>query len=170
MLHRYYLTQRGVAPGCQPKGFTSFEEITAGELTNGKRCYGYIDYGHELTQEEVARYELTPHGESVRLREYKPFNGWDSFAEQTGKTGYDDYAKPGDIVDRETYDYFLNVLPPRTMEWGYFQVGEPYDYQENEQGRLRAIWPTFDYDGERYYYLGNCFAGGRENIPSRRRL
>ena len=40
---------------------------------------------------------------------------------------------------------------------------------DEKTGKYRETWPTFKYDGERYYYLGNCFAGeevehGRE-IP-----
>lgn len=163
-MHRYYLTQRGVAPGCQPKGFTSWEEILDGELTNGQRCYGYIDYDRELTQEDVTRYELTPHSAKVRLREYKPFDGWHKFSVETGKGNYYDYAQPGDIVDRETYDYFLNIMPPVTMERGYFQVGEPYSHAEDKAGRWRATFMTFAREGERYYYLGHCFAGEREHI------
>ncbi len=170
MLYRYYLTQRGISIGTQPNGFVSKLDTEGGELTNGRRCYGYVEYDRELTEQEIKMYELTPHSKTVRLRENKPFSGWDDFAEKTGKTSYDDYCKPGDIVDEETYNYFLNILPPLTMRRGYFQVGEPYSTRIDEKtGKYRETWPTFKYDGERYYYLGNCFAGeevehGRE-IP-----
>lgn len=163
-MHRYYLTQRAVAPGCQPKDFSLWSETKDGELTNEKRCYGYVEYNRELTQEEISEYELVPHSKTVRLREYKPFDGWHKFAVETGQANYYDYAQPGDIVDRETYDYFLNILPPATMERGYFQVGEPYSHEEDKDGRWRPTFMTFVREGDKYYYLGHCFAGGRENV------
>ena len=162
-MHRYYLTQRGVAPGCQPSGFTSWEETPDGELTNGSRCYGYVDYDRELSPGEVVAYELTPHTEEIRLREYKPFKGWGDFEGEDGKTSYEYYAKPGDIVDRETYDYFLDILPPVVMKRGYFQVGEPYSTAKAEDGTWKETWATFVKEGDKYYYLGHCFAGERKH-------
>ena len=156
MMYKYYLTQRGVAPGCQPSGFTSWEETPDGELTNGKRCYGLVNYDRELSAEEIATYELVPDGE-IRLREYKPFGEW------LGDCSYYDYAKPGDIVDSKTYDYFLGILPPLDMKRGYFQVGEPHSTAQAEDGSWKKTWPTFIKKGEKYYYLGNCFAGERKH-------
>lgn len=159
MLHRYYLTQRGISIGTQPNGFVSKSDTDGGELTNGRRCYGYVEYSREPTEQEIKIYELTPHSEVIRLREYKPLSGWDDFAEKTGKHNYEDYCKPGDIVDEESYDYFLNILPPLTMRRGYFQVGEPHSTRIDDKGTYRETWMTFKHDGERYYYMGNCFAG-----------
>ena len=163
MRYRYYLTQRSIAPECQPCDFMSWEETQGGELTNGKRCYGFVDYSRELSQEEVDDYELTVHTDEIRLREYKTFDGWHKFAERTGKANYHEYAKPGDIVDRETYNYFLEILPPVTMERGYFQVGEPYSTEQAENGIWKETWATFAKDGDKYYYLGHCFAGERKH-------
>ena len=157
------MTQRGVAPGCQPSGFTSWEETPNGELTNGKRCYGFVDYDRELSSEEIACYELVPQGGDIRLREYKPFDGWHKFSVETGKHSYYDYAKPGDIVDRETFDYFLEVLPPVTMKRGYFQVGEPHSTAKAEDGTRKETWATFAKEGDRYIYLGHCFIGERKH-------
>lgn len=151
-MYKYYLTQRGIAPGCQPNDFTSWEETPNGELTNGKRCYGIINYRRKLSPEEISMYELIPHSEEIRLRKYKPFKGWK-------EENYDDYAKPGDIVDEETYDYFLDILPPATMKLGYFQVGEPYRMMKAEDGTYKETWLTFAKKGDKYYYLGHCFAG-----------
>ena len=69
MAYRYYLTQRGVAPGCQPSGFTNWEDTPNGILTNGAKCYGFIEYERELTEREVKDYELTPHSNAVHLQE-----------------------------------------------------------------------------------------------------
>ena len=159
MIHKYYLTQRGVAPGCQPKDIVSWEDTPNGELTNGKRCYGIVSYDRELSPEEVATYELVPQSKEVRLREYKSFDGW----HKSSKEHYCDYAQPGDIVDSETFDYFLDILPPVTMKWGYFQVGEPYSTAKAEDGTWKETWMTFCKEGERYFYLGNCFIGERKH-------
>lgn len=162
-VHRYYLTQRGISIGTQPKDFVSSADTQGEELTNGRRCYGYVDYNRKLTPEEVEEYELTPHSDTAHIREYKPFKGWHEFSEQTGKHNYYDYAKPGDEVDEETYNYFLDILPPVTLKHGYFQVGEPYSHAEDESGKWRATWTTFIHEGDKYYYLGHCFAGGYEH-------
>ena len=101
----------------------------------------------------------------------KTLKGWHEFADANkgGKTDWDYYCKPGDEVDREVYDYFLDILPPRTLARGYFQVGEPYSHKQDTDGKWKATYSTFcrseDDDGTKhYYYLGNCFAGKDKNI------
>ena len=89
----------------------------------------------------------------------KTFDGWHKYAEKTGKHNYEDYAQPGDKIDRETYDYFLNCLPPATMGYGYFQMGEEHDYREVD-GKMRATYMTFLHEGgDSYFYLGDLPAG-----------
>lgn len=106
------------------------------------------------------------------MAEVKTLQGWHEFAERTGQSNWDDYCKPGDEIDRETYDYFLDILPPRTMSRGYFQVGEPYSHAQDEDGKWKATWSTFcrsehDDGSPQYIYLGNCFAGKDKNIERR---
>lgn len=74
------------------------------------------------------------------MSNYRPFKGWHKFADETGKSSYTDYAKPGDIVDGETYDYFLNCLPPAAFGKGYLQMGEPFNHITTEAG---GVVPTF---------------------------
>ncbi len=89
----------------------------------------------------------------------KTFDGWHKYAEKTGKHSYEDYAQPGDKIDRETYDYFMNCLPPATMGYGYFQMGEEHDYREVD-GKMRATYMTFLHEGgDSYFYLGDLPAG-----------
>ena len=57
-----------------------------------------------------------------KQKEMKTLKGW----EESGKN-WDDFCKPGELVDEDVYWYFLNILPPRNMGAGYLQVGEPYD-------------------------------------------
>lgn len=160
-MQRYYLMKPGTHTSDLPKyyQYAVSKVDTIGKLTNGRACYGYADYERELTEQEIEEHGLIQHSEDVRLCEYKPLKGWHEFSERTGKHNYYDYAKPGDRVDEETYNYFLNILPPATMKQGYFQVGEPYSHEIDENGRCRATWATFIQEGDTYYYLGHCFAG-----------
>ena len=52
-MFKYYMNERPLGIGCQPKGFVSFDEDDAG----GR--YGSILYDRELTEQEVKDYELT---------------------------------------------------------------------------------------------------------------
>ena len=74
---------------------------------------------------------------------------------------WDEYCKPGDLVDQEVADYFLNILPPQTMKRGYFQVGEPHSYARNPKtGKTSDTYATFvRYGKEIWQYRGNCWTG-----------
>ena len=153
-MYKYYLTQRGIGPGCQPSGFVSFED-TDGELTTGKRCYGYVVYNAPLSEEQIRDYELIPHTESVYLREVKPFKGW----RESGIQCYEDYVNPGDIVDWETIAYFRDVVPPHRLMPNYLQYGEAWDIAIGDDGVNHETWTTFYQDMGRWYYAGHCFTG-----------
>lgn len=100
--------------------------------------------------------------------EIKSIKGWNQFAEEHSgeNTSWDAYCKPGDLVDEEVYDYFLNILPPRTLTRTMLQVGEPHSTAMNPAtGKYQSTYATFttyekteDY-GMVYRYCGNCFAG-----------
>lgn len=83
---------------------------------------------------------------------------------KSGINSWEQYATAGDEIDRETYDYFLNILPPIVLECGFFQVGEPFAMVLDERHqKWRSIYPTFSEDEDNngrqcYRYLGNCFA------------
>jgi len=53
----------------------------------------------------------------------KTYEGW----QQSDARTFEDYVNPGDEVDAEIYDHFLEVLPPAEQGIGYFLVGEPAD-------------------------------------------
>lgn len=44
---------------------------------------------------------------------------------------FDEYVKPGDFIDQEMYNYFMEVLPPETLETRncveLLQSNEPVD-------------------------------------------
>lgn len=81
--------------------------------------------------------------------EIKTLNGWTDFADRTGRTGIYDYLRKGDIVEENLVDYFMNVMPPRAMSYGYLQVGEPHSHVYDIGRRLKATYMTFaEYDGK----------------------
>ena len=51
---KYYMDERPVSPGAQPRGFTRFDEADPGAR------YGAIYYGHRLSKKEISDYELRP--------------------------------------------------------------------------------------------------------------
>lgn len=94
--------------------------------------------------------------------ELKTLHGWHEFAEKNSDGSWDKYCKPGDLVDEEVYDYFLDILPPRSMGRGYLQVGEPYSSAfDPEFGKWRQTFSTFRRVQKGVWmYLGNCFPNG----------
>ena len=78
---------------------------------------------------------------------------------------FSEFAKPGDEVDEEIYMYFLEVLPPETMETkggiSMFQVGEASD-TDPKTGKYRYAtfisYKDLDDKGniiEKYQYKGD---------------
>ena len=94
--------------------------------------------------------------------EIKTLDGWHQFAEENKEGSWDKYCKPGDLVDEEVYDYFLDILPPHSMKRGYLQVGEPYSHRQNPAtGKWQATFSTFVQVGKGVWrWCGNCFSGG----------
>jgi len=93
--------------------------------------------------------------------EIKTIKGWEDSDSDWGE-----YCKPGDLVEEAVYDYFLNILPPRSFTAGYLQVGEPYSHRDNPKtGIWQATYMTFvSVDNGLYRYCGNCFVGEMEDV------
>lgn len=107
--------------------------------------------------------------EAKSHEEIKTMEGWEKAADQSKdpcQFSWDDYAKPGDLVDEAVYENFLNILPPRSMSGGYLQVGEPYSHRDNPRtGKYQATYMTFTWVREGIWrYCGNCFAGETNNV------
>ncbi len=99
----------------------------------------------------------------------KTMDGWTKAAdasEDPYNFSWDKYAKPGDLVDEGVYENFLNILPPRSMGYGYLQMGEPYSSRMNPKtGRYESTYLTFcKVEKGIYRYCGHCFAGQEEHI------
>jgi hypothetical protein len=88
---------------------------------------------------------MADHVSIARTGKARTFRGW-----QDSGLSFDAYFQPGDRVDEETYYYFLEILPPRSMREGAFQVGEPNDHR-GPNGSAR--YSTFVCCGG-YYYAG----------------
>lgn len=100
--------------------------------------------------------------------EIKTIKGWEKYAdEHSGEnTDWGAYCKPGDLVDEEVFDYFLEILPPRTFSRVMLQVGETYGTAMNPAtGKYQSTYATFTAYGKIegygmvYQYRGNCLAG-----------
>lgn len=64
------------------------------------------------------------------------------------------YCSPGDEVDVDFYNYFMNIVDPVTFSSNGFQVGEIEDYKFG-----RAVYPTFEKMDGRFFYRGLCHRG-----------
>jgi len=79
-----------------------------------------------------------------------------------------EYLKIGDEVDQEMVEYFINVLPPATMNGSCVQIGEPYSHREDSKtGKWRATYPTLKSNGQfgdnrKWFWAGDCFRGETE--------
>lgn len=87
--------------------------------------------------------------------ELKTIEGW----HKSECNSWDEYCKPGDMVDQGVADYFLDILPPRTMTRDYFQVGEPHSHAINPKTMKNCgTYATFAVRGKEIWeYCGNCF-------------
>ena len=61
-LYRYYLSERPVGIGTQPKDFLQFENFDEKKFVEeaGKEAWAFVEYDHELSEKEIKEYELTP--------------------------------------------------------------------------------------------------------------
>ena len=59
-LYRYYLTQRGPGPGCQPSGAAKVEDFGTKKHVKeiGWKAWGYVEYAIPLTTRQIEDYEL----------------------------------------------------------------------------------------------------------------
>ena len=77
---------------------------------------------------------------------------------------FDDYAKPGDLIDRPIYDYFLGVMPPAMFvqvgKIERFLMGEPM-YHDSKTGE--AVFMSFSANKD------NCRFVGYETVDQMKR-
>lgn len=90
-------------------------------------------------------------------KETKTLKNWIEFAEQTGKGSIYDYLNKGDIVSEDIVDYFIDLLPPVSMTFGFVQVGEAVAHVYDISHILKPVFMTFAKMDNKWRYLGNCF-------------
>lgn len=83
---------------------------------------------------------------------------------ESGLPTAEDYLEPGDEVDEDLIDYFLNVLPPRTNRAGLLQVGGEISTAKDANGRWRPTYLTFKRQGGTWRYAGRCFECSAELV------
>lgn len=71
------------------------------------------------------------------------------------------FLAAGDAVDDAMYWYFLEMLPPRTMDSDLFQVGEADDHGGPDDAPRYA---TFQRHRRCWYYTGPQVAGVRVEL------
>lgn len=67
---------------------------------------------------------------------------------------FTEYLQVGDIVDDEIAQYFIEVLPPVTMQFDLIQMGEPYSHVE-----CKATYLTLGRTSLGWQYKGICHKG-----------
>ncbi len=92
----------------------------------------------------------------------KTYKGW-----RSTHLNFDDYCFPGDIVDDEIVDYFVDCLPPKMLRGSCTQCGEPYGTGEDENGVFGNTYITFSKHDRRWVFDGYCLAGKNENKEHR---
>jgi hypothetical protein len=83
--------------------------------------------------------------------EIKRFKDWEG--------NLDEYLQVGDLVDDDMYWYFVNVLPPASMNSYIVQIGEPNDHIDG-----RATYATLKYTPAGWMWVGHCFRGETEEV------
>lgn len=89
----------------------------------------------------------------------KTLKGW----EESGLSTFEDYCFPGDKVDDDMVQHFVDSVPPVLLLSFCTQAGEPYSYEGDERGAYRPTYTTFhDLGGGYWQFDGYCFY--KENV------
>lgn len=88
----------------------------------------------------------------------KTLKGW----HESGLRTFEDYCFPGDTVDDDMVQHFVDSVPPVLMLSSCTQGGEAYSHEADERGAYRPTYITFhDIGGGYWQFDGYCFY--REN-------
>jgi hypothetical protein len=78
------------------------------------------------------------------------------------KGNLENYLQPGDVVDEEMVNYFIDVLPPAYMNSNLVQMGEPYSHVNG-----KATYSTVYRKDGNWIYAGHCHVGKIEHLEGR---
>ena len=140
--------------------------INPDDLHRGKN-FGLNEIGQmiELTPAEILQV-IYVHGKYKSLvrrqEDIKTLKGW----QKSGLRTFMDYVVPGDKVNDDTVNYFINISPPVTCYSTYVQVGEAYDHFRDESGNEQPCYLTFKRENNvsNWFFLGICKKCGSENL------
>lgn len=129
---------------------------------NSFPCGNGDDY--ELKGEELVRVlEFVRSKRESIFHHYKNVQTYEEWM-NSGLPTFEDYCKPGDIVDEAMVDYFMNSVPPVTMSSSCAQAGEAYSHERDDYGKYRATYTTFfRLTPSSWRFAGYCFKGETTN-------
>ena len=113
------------------------------------------------TQERLEILETVERGRKPYTEaKVKTLDGWRA----SGISSFQDYCRPGDIVDETIVEYFVDSVPPHLTRASCTQAGESYSLEKDPKtGKYRNTWTTFHREGVGIFrYDGACFTG--ENV------
>lgn len=126
------------------QGLDCCRYVGSGE--NGIECLKVDEKFKKIVDKRVKDGKFTAISDNCRGLVFKSYRKWEGDLK--------DYLNIDDYVDQEMADYFINVLPPRTMNSKLIQMGEPYSHVNG-----RATYATLEKDNIAWRYCGNCYAG-----------
>ena len=97
------------------------------------------------------------------------FEDKEVFGMEHWKGDFNQDFKPGDYVNSEIVWVMADCVPPRSFSNSLVQCGEPYSHREDENGKFRATFTTFENvkggldDDSVWKYCGHCFGGETTN-------
>lgn len=95
----------------------------------------------------------------------KTYEGW----QESGLPSFEDYCFPGDKVDDDMVQHFVDSVPPVLMLSFCTQAGEPYSSEADERGVRRPTFTTFhDLGGGYWQFDGYCFYKENTNRYTRK--
>lgn len=95
----------------------------------------------------------------------KTYEGW----QESGLPSFEDYRFPGDKVDDDMVQHFVDSVPPVLMLSFCTQAGEPYSSEADERGVRRPTFTTFhDLGGGYWQFDGYCFYKENTNRYTRK--
>lgn len=88
---------------------------------------------------------------------------------ESGLSAFEDYCFPGDKVDEEMVEYFVNSVPPVLALSFCTQGGEPWSHEPDGDNGYRPTYVTFhDLGGGYWQFDGYCYYKENVNRYTRR--
>lgn len=117
----------------------------------------------KLTPEQRLEILETVQAERKKITDSYPVKtlaGW----RESGLRTFEEYCFPGDTVDDDMVQHFVNSVPPALMCSACTQIGEAFSFEADERGGHKSTYATFHrLGGGRWQFDGYCFYGQKIN-------